>query len=176
MIFLHRGTKSLAKEDPKQFERQKAQILKLLKRPNSEAIDTLFSVVKNYENPILVKIALTVLSEMKNPEAITVLSNCMFEHKQRLHRGDAARALGYSRSSRAIAPLKRLLQSPFVEAEDLPISEGLFAVMTLSHLGILKVDNDWLIILKYWQSSDDAEHRLMARLILQSLRISEATA
>jgi HEAT repeat protein len=173
MIFFNRSSNALAKEDPRQFEKQKAHLLKLLKRPDSEAIDTLFMVVNTYQNPILIKIALTVLSEMQKPEALAVLTNCMFEHSSRLHRGDAARALGYSRSKGAIAPLKRLLETSESEAEDLPIAEGLFAVMCLSQVGILEADGAWLRILSYWAKGQNPEHRVMARVIMQGLKLAE---
>lgn len=164
----------LAKEDEAQFEQQKACILEFIQKPETRAVDILHGLVMSYENPVLIKIALTVLSEIDNNEAVAVLSHCMFEHPKRLHRGDAARALGYTRKERAIAPLKRILQTAPEAAADLPISEALWAVMSLCQLGILEADEEWLGILALWKEAD-VEARILARAILECIESQKAS-
>lgn len=155
--------KQLEREDPAQYELQKSALTVLIDSPTSEAIDVLLNVVNHYENSVLLSLAMSVLAKIRSTEAIAALVHLSFEHPEAKNRSEAARALGYTHSERALAPLKKLL-SDGLSNDDLPVLEALWAVANLCQAEILKRDEEWESLINKWQERG-GEYNIMARHI-----------
>ena len=155
--------RQLEHEDPAQYELQKSALTVLVDSPAPEAIDILLNVVHHYENPVLLSLAMNVLAKIRSTEAIAALSHLMFEHPEAKNRSEAARALGYSHSERALPPLKKLL-SDGLSNDDLPILEALWALANLCQAEVFKPDSEWESLIAKWQERG-GEYNIMARHI-----------